>query len=103
MKAMERESSSVNARRRSDSLPISSRQRSGLYWAKVQRGWLGMARIVAGFASSHTPLMSLPGQDWAKRAGDDKPNREFIPPRAAPHVTYAQLFASPNPTTPDPH
>jgi hypothetical protein len=26
-----------------------------------------MARIVAGFASSHTPLMSLPGQDWAKR------------------------------------
>src|ERR1051325_8385882 len=47
-----------------------------------------MAKIVAGFASSHTPLMSLPGQDWAKRAEDDKRNRELIRPKDGKHVTY---------------
>src|SRR5207302_9026816 len=62
-----------------------------------QRGWLGMARIVAGFASSHTPLMSLPGQDWAKRAEDDKRNRELIRPQDGAHVTYDQLLASADP------
>ena len=56
-----------------------------------------MARIVAGFASSHTPLMSLPGQDWAKRAEDDKRNRELIRPQDGAHVTYDQLLASADP------
>src|SRR6266566_3181748 len=56
-----------------------------------------MARIVAGFASSHTPLMSLPGQDWAKRAEDDKRNRELIRPRDGAHVTYDELLASADP------
>src|SRR5216683_797016 len=56
-----------------------------------------MARIVAGFASSHTPLMSLPGQDWAKRAEDDKRNRELIRPRDGAHVTYDQLLESADP------
>ena len=55
-----------------------------------------MARIVAGFASSHTPLMSLPGQDWAKRAEDDKRNRELIRPRDGAHVTYDELLAAKN-------
>src|SRR5438067_8652472 len=57
-----------------------------------------MARIVAGFASSHTPLMSLPGQDWAKRAEDDKRNRELIRPRDGAHVTYDELLASADPS-----
>src|SRR5437868_15159421 len=56
-----------------------------------------MARIVGGFASSHTPLMSLPGQDWAKRADDDKRNRELIRPRDGAHVTYDELLASADP------
>jgi 3-O-methylgallate 3,4-dioxygenase len=56
-----------------------------------------MANIVAGFASSHTPLMSLPGQDWAKRAEDDKRNRELIRPRDGKHVTYGELLASADP------
>src|SRR5258708_7055943 len=56
-----------------------------------------MARIVAGFASSHTPLMSLPGQDWAKRAEDDKRNRELIRPLDRAHVTYDELLASADP------
>ena len=56
-----------------------------------------MARIVAGFASSHTPLMSLPGQDWAKRADDDKRNRELVRPSDGAHVTYDELLASADP------
>src|SRR5579863_7795872 len=56
-----------------------------------------MARIVAGFASSHTPLMSLPGQDWAKRAEDDKRNRELIRPSDGAHVTYDELLAVADP------
>jgi 3-O-methylgallate 3,4-dioxygenase len=56
-----------------------------------------MARIVAGFASSHTPLMSLPGEDWSKRADDDKRNRELIRPRDGAHVTYDELLASADP------
>jgi hypothetical protein len=56
-----------------------------------------MATIVGGFASSHTPLMSLPGQDWAKRAEDDKRNRELIRARDGAHVTYDELLASADP------
>src|SRR5436190_7416881 len=57
-----------------------------------------MATIVGGFASSHTPLMSLPGQDWAKRAEDDKRNRELIRPSDGAHVTYDELLASADPS-----
>lgn len=56
-----------------------------------------MARIVAGFASSHTPPVSLPGQDWAKRAEDDKRNRELIRPTDGARVTYDELLASADP------
>lgn len=56
-----------------------------------------MATIVGGFASSHTPLMSLPGQDWAKRAEDDKRNRELIRPSDGAHVTYDELLAAADP------
>src|SRR2546423_543031 len=56
-----------------------------------------MARIVAGFASSHTPLMSLPGEHWAKRADDDTRNRELIRPSDGAHVTYDQLLESADP------
>jgi 3-O-methylgallate 3,4-dioxygenase len=60
-----------------------------------------MAKIVAGFASSHTPLMSLPGEHWAKRAEDDTRNRELIRPRDGAHVTYDELLASADPKIAD--
>jgi catalytic LigB subunit of aromatic ring-opening dioxygenase len=60
-----------------------------------------MATIVGGFASSHTPLMSLPGQDWAKRADDDKRNRELIRPTDGKHVTYDELLESADPKIAD--
>jgi hypothetical protein len=41
--------------------------------------------------------MSLPGQDWAKRAEDDKRNRELIRPTDGAHVTYDELLASADP------
>src|SRR5215204_622753 len=56
-----------------------------------------MAEIVAGFASSHTPLMSLPGEHWAKRAEDDTRNRELIRPKDGAHVTYDELLQSADP------
>jgi catalytic LigB subunit of aromatic ring-opening dioxygenase len=56
-----------------------------------------MATIVGGFASSHSPLMSLPGEDWNKRADDDTRNRELIRPRDGAHVTYAELLESADP------
>lgn len=56
-----------------------------------------MATVVAGFASSHSPLMSLPGEDWNKRADDDMRNRELIRPRDGAHVTYQELLASADP------
>ena len=57
-----------------------------------------MASIVAGFASSHTPLMSLPGEDWGKRANDDMRNRELIRPRDGKRVTYDELLESADPS-----
>jgi 3-O-methylgallate 3,4-dioxygenase len=56
-----------------------------------------VAKIVAGFASSHTPMMSLPGQDWAKRADDDRKNRGLIRPSDGKRVPYDDLLASADP------
>ena len=60
-----------------------------------------MAKIVAGFGSSHTPLMSLPGEHWAKRAEDDTRNRELIRPSDGAHVTYNELLESADPRAAD--
>ncbi len=56
-----------------------------------------MAKIVAGFGSGHGPLMSLPGEHWAKRGVDDTRNRELIRPNDGAHVSYTELLASANP------
>ncbi len=56
-----------------------------------------MANIVSGMGSSHTPLMSLPGEHWAKRAQDDTRNRELVRPSDGAHVTYEELLASADP------
>lgn len=56
-----------------------------------------MAKIVGGFASSHTPLMSLPGEHWGKRADDDTRNRELIRPSDGAHLSYTELLAGADP------
>lgn len=56
-----------------------------------------MSQIVAGFASSHTPLMSLPGEQWDLRAQDDERNRELVQPPNGRHLPFAQLLAEADP------
>jgi hypothetical protein len=56
-----------------------------------------MARIVAGFASSHSPLMSLAPEQWELRARDDLINPELVAPPEGRHLTYAQLLAQADP------
>lgn len=56
-----------------------------------------MSQIVAGFASSHTPLMSLPGEQWDLRADDDTRNRELVKMPEGRHVTYAELLQEADP------
>lgn len=56
-----------------------------------------MAEIVGGFASSHTPLMSLPGEYWDLRADDDTRNRELVQAPTGKHVNYEQLLAEADP------
>src|SRR5947207_9510491 len=60
-----------------------------------------MAKIIGGFGSSHTPLMSLPGEDWGKRAQDDTRNRELIRPTDGVHVTYDELLSAADPKIAD--
>ena len=56
-----------------------------------------MAQVVGGFASSHSPLMSLPGELWRLRSEADKNNRELITVPEGRHVTYEQLLAQADP------
>jgi 3-O-methylgallate 3,4-dioxygenase len=56
-----------------------------------------MAQIVAGFGSSHSPLMSLNGRLWAVHSNNDLTNRELVKPPYGKHVTYAELLASADP------
>ena len=56
-----------------------------------------MAKVVGGFASSHSPLMSLPGDLWGLRSEADMKNQELITVPAGKHVTYEQLLAQADP------
>ena len=60
-----------------------------------------MAKIVAGFGSSHTPLMSLPPEHWAKRAEDDTRNRELVRPSDGAHLSYDELLKTADPAIGD--
>jgi len=50
-----------------------------------------VAKIIGGFASSHTPLMYMEGPDWAKRGEQDRRNRELIKMPEGRRVTYDEL------------
>lgn len=57
-----------------------------------------MAQIVAGFGSSHSPLMSLTAELWLDHAQNADPrNRELVKPPDGRHLTYEQLLAEADP------
>jgi 3-O-methylgallate 3,4-dioxygenase len=56
-----------------------------------------MAKIVGGFGSSHSPLMSLTGPLWAVHAQNDLRNRELIKVPSGERCTYEELLASADP------
>jgi 3-O-methylgallate 3,4-dioxygenase len=57
-----------------------------------------MAEIVAGFGSSHSPLMSLTGQLWHEYASTADPkNRELVMPPNGRRVKYDELLAEADP------
>src|SRR5437870_233633 len=56
-----------------------------------------MARIVGGFGSSHTPLMSVPGELWHQHARRDPNNPELVQPSTGKRVPYEELLAGADP------
>jgi len=56
-----------------------------------------MAKIVGGFASSHTPLMSIPGELWDVYAANDPRNGELITVPGGKRCTYDELLAAADP------
>ena len=56
-----------------------------------------MAQIIGGFASSHTPLMSLPGEQWHLRADDDTRNKELVQAVTGRHMPYNELLKEADP------
>lgn len=57
-----------------------------------------MAKIVGGFASSHSPLMSLlSGELWESQAQNDVRNGELVKMPEGQRVTYDELLASADP------
>jgi hypothetical protein len=56
-----------------------------------------MAKIVGGFGTSHTPLMSLPGTLWTTYAQGDPRNGELITVPAGKRVSYDELLAQADP------
>ncbi len=56
-----------------------------------------MAKVVGGFGTGHTPLMSVPGELWEEYAKRDPKSRELILPPSGKRVTYDELLAAANP------
>jgi 3-O-methylgallate 3,4-dioxygenase len=56
-----------------------------------------MAKVVGGFASSHSPLMSLTGPLWEVHAKNDLRNRELVQMPEGKRVTYDELLEAADP------
>ena len=56
-----------------------------------------MAKVVGGFGSSHSPLMSLPSNLWSVHAQNDIRNGELVAMPAGKRVTYDELVAQADP------
>src|SRR5438128_12416111 len=52
-----------------------------------------VAKVVGGFGSSHSPLMSLTGELWAVHAQNDIRNRELVQAPSGKRVTSDELLA----------
>ena len=57
-----------------------------------------MAKVVGGFGSSHSPLMSLTGPLWEVHGKNDLRNRELVKMPEGKRVTYDELLASADPS-----
>ena len=60
-----------------------------------------MAKIIGGFSTSHTPLMSIPGNLWATYAQNDPRNRELVLMPDGKRVAYDELLAAADPRIKD--
>ncbi len=60
-----------------------------------------MARVVGGFGSGHTPLMSVPGELWGVYAQNDPRNRELVQVSTGKRVSYDELLAGADPKIKD--
>jgi predicted NAD-dependent protein-ADP-ribosyltransferase YbiA (DUF1768 family) len=60
-----------------------------------------LAEIVGGFASSHTLLVSVPGQEWESNGERDKHERRMIRRSDGVPVSYEELLASTDPRVAD--
>ena len=57
-----------------------------------------MAKVVGGFASGHTPLMSYTKPEyWLQQGENDRRNRELVQPPNGRRVTYDELLADADP------
>src|SRR5688500_16606704 len=56
-----------------------------------------MARLVGGFASSHSPMMHTPGDQWSKIADFDPRNNQLVKMPEGKNVNFDELMASADP------
>ena len=56
-----------------------------------------MAEIIGGFASSHSMLVSVPGEEWARAGEHDEKARSLIRPSDGARVPYEVLLESADP------
>ncbi|MBO0692340.1 MAG: hypothetical protein J2P58_05540, partial [Acidimicrobiaceae bacterium] len=53
-----------------------------------------MARIVLGIGTSHTPVLSIPGEQWESYAQRDRQNRELMFPPEGVAMPYDVALAT---------
>jgi len=57
-----------------------------------------MAKVVGGFASSHSPTLGMAGEDWVRRGeSNDRRNPELVKMPEGKRVTYDELLALADP------
>jgi 3-O-methylgallate 3,4-dioxygenase len=56
-----------------------------------------MARIVFGLATSHSPQLSLPPENWLRRGEEDQRNQSLYRVPDGKHVTFEELLAEADP------
>lgn len=57
-----------------------------------------MAAIVVGIATSHSPMLSLPGELWQEYGKGDRNNPDLLAPPDGRRLTYDELLAQADPS-----